>query len=106
LFRTGSICIGDRIASIDGQEIDQTPVHVQQRLNEYCNDPLLLGMTRRMQVTPRLDSLTLQTSSATSRQSSINDLYRASTPSGHNRLNLIDIQRVIGAMATSIQNKE
>lgn len=106
LFRTGSICIGDRILSIDGHEIDQTTTQVQQRLNEHFDGPLLLGMNRKLQIAPRLDSLALQTPNATSRQNSMNDVHRPSTPSGHNRLNLIDIQKVIGAMATSIQNKE
>ncbi|KAI6175786.1 Glutamate receptor-interacting protein 2-like protein [Aphelenchoides bicaudatus] len=105
-WRTGSICIGDRIVSIDGREVDQSLAQVQQRLNEHTDGSLLLGMTRRLQLAPRLDSLSLQTSNGSSRQNSINDVHRASTPSGHNRLNLIDIQKVIGAMATSIQHKE
>lgn len=106
-FRTGSICIGDRIISIDGCEVNQPAQEVQQFLNEQTENSLSLGMTRRLQIAPRLDPLKIMPSTP-SRQNSMSDVHRSSTPSfsAHGRLNLIDIQKVIGAMATSIQNKE
>lgn len=104
-LRTGSICIGDRIVSMNGKQVDQSCSEIQQHLNEHTDGTLMLSMSRRLQIAPRLNQNALQISNnSVARQNSMTDMQRAATPS--NRLNLIDIQKVIGAMAISIQNKE
>lgn len=80
-------------------------MEIQQLLNDHIDGTLLLGMSRRLQLAPRLEKQGLQIGQSGTRQSSMSDVHRALTPS-YNRLNLIDIQKVIGVMATSIQNKE
>jgi hypothetical protein len=77
-------------------------VEIQKFLNENIKGTLFLGMSRRLQHAPKIETGFLNGT----RQNSINDFNRATTPAPYNRLNLIDIQKVIGVMATSIQNKE
>lgn len=107
VFRTGSICINDRIHSINGKQIDQPSTEIQQLLNNHIKGNLLLGMSKKLQIPQRLaaQSNGLQHSNSSSRVNSLSEMGRSPTPI-QNRLNLIDIQKVIGVMATSIQNKE